>query len=482
MKADELIRQAVVAMQAGNREQAGRLLEQALAADPEHAGALIASAKMAQAGGDSERALAFLDRLLAVAPTSLSALVMQGHIYYSRGEAEQAQTAFHHARSLAPDSDALAFNEGVMLYSQARYAEAASAYDDALRLNPDNDDSRRNRIMSLAGAGETDATLDSCADYLARRRGRAWNGDEPDIPELPEGDRQTTRFKLQHDLEQLRYLAETVTGQDFHEWIAAFENALDELSALDVNERFDRSIRHGAHWDVVNRIYNRPVWLPAPELPDGPLINPDLDVVALEDRYLGDGPPVTVADGLLTPPVLAALRDFLRAATIWYDIKPNYLGAYFIEGFANRLTLGIAEALRLALPRVFGNHRLTQAWAYKYGPELSGIPMHADAAAVNVNFWVAPGDANLDPASGGLKVYTAQAPKDWDFARFNNDQAAIGELLDQHGRECVTVPHAENRAVIFHSSLFHETDRICFRDDYLGRRINVTLLYGQRDV
>jgi hypothetical protein len=28
--------------------------------------------------------------------------------------------------------------------------------------------------------------------------------------------------------------------------------------------------------------------------------------------------------------------------------------------------------------------------------------------------------------------------------------------------------------------LFHETDDITFRDDYVSRRINITLLYGYR--
>jgi hypothetical protein len=43
------------------------------------------------------------------------------------------------------------------------------------------------------------------------------------------------------------------------------------------------------------------------------------------------------------------------------------------------------------------------------------------------------------------------------------------------------VPHRANRAVIFDSDLFHETDDIAFKDGYLNRRINVTLLYGRRE-
>jgi hypothetical protein len=45
----------------------------------------------------------------------------------------------------------------------------------------------------------------------------------------------------------------------------------------------------------------------------------------------------------------------------------------------------------------------------------------------------------------------------------------------------MTIPYRANRAVIFDSDLFHETDAIRFRDGFENRRINCTLLYGFRD-
>jgi len=44
----------------------------------------------------------------------------------------------------------------------------------------------------------------------------------------------------------------------------------------------------------------------------------------------------------------------------------------------------------------------------------------------------------------------------------------------------VAIPYRQNRAVVFNSDLFHETDRLAFKDEYVSRRINVTLLYGYR--
>jgi hypothetical protein len=100
---------------------------------------------------------------------------------------------------------------------------------------------------------------------------------------------------------------------------------------------------------------------------------------------------------------------------------------------------------------------------------------------VNVNFWITPDEANLDPESGGLVVWDKAAPLDWDFDKYNTDEGAIRRFLTEAGAKPVTIPYRANRAVIFDSDLFHETDRLSFREGYQNRRINVTLLYGERE-
>jgi hypothetical protein len=120
-------------------------------------------------------------------------------------------------------------------------------------------------------------------------------------------------------------------------------------------------------------------------------------------------------------------------------------------------------------------------WAYKYDQEMSGIGMHADPAVVNVNFWITPDDANLDAESGGLVVHRAEAPPEWDFREYNNNPARIARFLAENDAGRFVVPYRENRAVIFNSSLFHATDKFRFRPGYLNRRINITMLYGNRD-
>ncbi len=112
--------------------------------------------------------------------------------------------------------------------------------------------------------------------------------------------------------------------------------------------------------------------------------------------------------------------------------------------------------------------------------KLRGVQIHADFAAINVNFWITPDDANLDPNSGGLVVWDVAAPLDWDFAKYNADQAAIREFLVREKAKSIRIPYRANRAVIFDSDLFHATDQMSFKDGYINRRLNITLLYGRR--
>ena len=43
--------------------------------------------------------------------------------------------------------------------------------------------------------------------------------------------------------------------------------------------------------------------------------------------------------------------------------------------------------------------------------------------------------------------------------------------------DSLRIPYKSNRAVIFNSKLYHVTDKIEFKDNYIDRRVNVTFLY-----
>lgn len=171
----------------------------------------------------------------------------------------------------------------------------------------------------------------------------------------------------------------------------------------------------------------------------------------------------------------------------------SYLSAWVYDGFLTPLLLQLAEDLRRAMPRLLGPHELTNAWAFKHdntrGPapvdkDPRGVKIHADAAAVNVNIWLVPEDALQDPenAGGGIVVFAAEAPAHWSDADYNSLDPALKAERNARveGVRRIEVPYRANRMVLFNSNLFHETAAVRFRPGYRNRRINLTLLFGDR--
>jgi len=186
-----------------------------------------------------------------------------------------------------------------------------------------------------------------------------------------------------------------------------------------------------------------------------------------EGAAKGVGHEVVVLDGLLTPTALAELRRFCLESTIWHGAREGqgYLGSYMQHGFASGLLLQIAEELKQRLPRIFRNTSLVQMWAYSYDPEHRGIALHADAAVINVNFWITPDEANLEyrgtggseKGRGGLYVHRVQAPPGMAFEEFNAGDLELGIEVDgfEQARERskgkrllppLNVPYKANRA------------------------------------
>ena len=236
----------------------------------------------------------------------------------------------------------------------------------------------------------------------------------------------------------------------------------------------------GAGSAKVAAAYNRVVHLVDTGWAEQPAVNPSLDWESIESQYFDAAPRAAIIDGLLTPEALSELRRFCLDSTIWFEIKgAGYLGSYFRDGFSDPLLLRIAEEFRRYMPRVIGPHPLQMIWAYSYEQSMVGINPHADFARLNVNFWITPDQSNLDPESGGLKIYEEPAPADWSFEDYNSAPGTrILEFLGESADRPLRIPHRSNRAVLFDSRLFHETDRMRFAPGFENRRINITMLFG----
>ncbi|CAJ1961821.1 unnamed protein product [Cylindrotheca closterium] len=325
------------------------------------------------------------------------------------------------------------------------------------------------------------------------------------------GSTYTTQYKLLHDLEQTEYLAKHLAEKSrtdmeeavkknneekakfFGTTIAPIYHALlEKLPPLHELERtgglypFEVADYAAGLDSIYNKALHQTNFDELRDQSTGeliPLLNPDLDVASIEASFRSEG--VVVIDNVLTPKALERIRQLMLESTVFFQTKMplkfgGYVGAYIDDGLHDRILLQLAFELYEKLPTIMKGHFLKYLWAYKYDSEYTGINLHADQAAVNVNLWLTPDEANLDPNSGGLVVFTAKPPADWDFARFNTDTEEVHDLLlKPTNYDNVTVPHRQNRAVLFDSALFHQTDEYSFKKGYENRRINLTFLYGE---
>lgn len=434
----------------------------------------LALSRQCLKAGAIDDAVAALRAAHMAAPHHLGVLSNLGGLLSRQGRHDEALTWLRKVLAQTPNAATAHYNLAVGLRAAEDLPAAVAHFEAALARNPDLADAHR-------GLGDALLDLDRLEDAAAAYDRAVRLRRDPARPPDPAPRLSGNRSRLRHDAEQVRYLVgRGRLPAAFAEVAGRYDRVAEFLwepslgaPAAEIPDKLAAMIA-----PTYDRLIHRPA---ADAIPQGAL-NPDLDVGRIEADYLNNGRGIGVFDGLLGAEALERLLAFARESTVWFHHRygNGYLGAFFEDGFCCPLLVQIAEELRLALPRIFGRHPLHRLWAFKYDSRLGGIPLHADAAAINVNFWLTPDAANRDPEGGGLIVWDKRAPADCDFGRFVKDEAAIRARLADNGAQAVAVPYRQNRAVIFNSDLYHETGPLDFRDGYENRRINVTMLFGRR--
>ena len=465
----------------GRLDEAEASYNQAIALKPDYAEAHNNLGNTLKALGRLDEALASYNQAIALKPDFAVAHNNLGNTLKALGRLDEALASYNQAIALKPEFAEAHNNLGNTLKALGRLDEALASYNQAIALKPDFVKAHNNLGITLNALGSRESALKHFERSLQLTRGI-----NP-VDLYHKSFRHISIAKLDHDIEQFNYIAASGIGiKKFQELAMLYQTVKSEI-----NHTLDTDIIHlsDKHHLLLGDTFNRPIHiLEAPAL-DMSAIGDSLDVNKITEDYFEHEYGLTYIDDFLSPAALKSLREFLLGSTIWFDFfhKGGYMGAYLSEGLASPLVLQIAEDLRKKFPKIFKNHHLTQFWAYKYDSRASeknnsykGIQVHADDAAINVNFWITPNSANLDPSSGGLVVYNTEAPLEWSFNRYNKNEQKIREEILKSNQKKTIVPHNENRAVIFNSNLFHETDNIKFKAGYENRRINVTLLFGRR--
>jgi len=413
----------VLLVQAGRMEEGFGRLKSALECDAAQPLYYFSLAKAHLASGDPAQAGAVLRQAEQLGLDDRRFDPLKAQIW------DTAVAKYRQALQAHPGDAALLDNLGTALLQQNKLDEAIACYRDALAQNPDFAEAHFHLGAALSQHGQV---AEGFAHYMRRAElvhGKALSGDTQDPP-----------HKRKHDLAQREYLRGTSADAD------------------QVAEMFQ--LADGA------RIAGHAVNPAAPEV---------------LDAWLGSHPQMVVIDDFLTAPALQKLRLYCAGSTVWRKIYPaGYLGAAPEDGFACPLLAQIVEEIQTVFAPILGPESFRYLGAFKYDSELStGTNTHADNSKVNVNFYIAPDDANLDPESGGMEIWDAAAPDIQTMRRLNGSEEMARAFLERSGAKRVVVPHRANRAVIFKSTQFHKTDDFRFKPDYLSMRINISLLFGQ---
>jgi len=477
MTGTESIEQAQALYRAGNGERAKAIAADILKNDPTHADALQTVEDVAFSSGQFADAIRWFSAAIAIKREDSGLQYKLGCLLEAHGDLQEALAAYAAALRLDSKFARAHNNLGATLQKLGRVEDALQSFRRALELDDELWQAHYNvgNLHKLEGRLRESIVPFQRAMQLRHGPGRPTQAGRESAFEG------TSRTKLAHDIEQMSYLRDRgLLSADLDAAIVALESA---KNGLEPHFRTGTAVSfplamQGAAAPVYNRLVH---FYDAPARVE-PAVNPKLDRARIESDYRSSGPGIVYVDDFLTPHALADLRRFCLESTVWFDYlyDGGYVGASLDEGFACPLLAHIAAELPHALPGIFGEHKLTQLWGYKYDSARTGIGAHADFAAVNVNFWLTPDEANLDPGSGGLVVWDKEAPADWDFDEYNLNPDRIRQFLRAAGAKPVTIPHRQNRVVIFNSDLFHKTDSYRFRPGYLNRRINVTFLYGYR--
>jgi tetratricopeptide (TPR) repeat protein len=447
-----LLQQAIASHKAGQHAAAAKAYQAVIGVEPGHAEAnhnlgvlMVQAGRIAEGLAHLERALkanpnaalhylSYARGLLAAGkPKEAEAVLGRGRqrgLADKRFEALQSQIA---AQTIVPDDPAALDQLGTALLAEGKVEDAILAYRKALTIAPDFADAHYHLGWVLSENGRV---AEGFEHYMRRAALVHGTGNAPAAPPDPP-------YKVKHDMEQRDYLAGGKAPPD----------------APYVPEMF--------HLAEGGRV-------------DGPAVNPANATAQLLEAWRSAWPQMVVMDDFLTPPALARLRAYCAGSTVWRKLySAGYLGAAPEDGFACPLLAQIVEEIQSTFRPILKDEQFQYLGAFKYDSALcAGTNTHADNSALNVNFYITPDDANLDPEHGGMEIWDVAAPDVAAQRKYSSSESEVRELLKSSGAKSTIVPHRSNRGIIFKSAFFHKTDTFKFKNDYLSRRINISLLFG----
>ena len=446
------------------------LYNQVLEIDPNHLGAHNNLGVSFKALGQNQKAKECYQKVIKIDPNNVDANYNLGVALQILGQNQKAKECYEKAIKIDPNYANAYNNLGNLLNEAGEFKKAISCFEKAIEIDPNYTKAQSNlAAVHIKQLEDIDLALSSSYKTLTMHQNT-----------FTLNTQNISLFRLKHDAQQAEYLSlknHKINGID------EFQKVGNEILSRKENKN-NSNTKVLLTPDEVNSLlpfYKADLVYQTKEI-SGSCINPNKNWLDVEDEYLNSSNQIMFIDDFLSEEALIELREFCLVSKVWNkEYNNKYLGAFSDAGFISPIHLQIAIDLKEKLPKLFGPHKLGKFWGFKYDTTLGkGINIHADFAIHNLNFWITPDEYNNKKDTGGLKVYDAPAPDNWTFSDYNNNSGKIYKFLKDNNSNCTNVPYKFNRAVLFNSAYFHETDEIDFKDEYKGRRINNTYLFGGR--
>ncbi|MFT5172875.1 MAG: tetratricopeptide (TPR) repeat protein, partial [Gammaproteobacteria bacterium] len=469
----------------GELEAAAAAFAGALALDSEFADAHSNLGATLLALGRVDAAVEHLESAVRINPNFPEAYMNLGNAMKDQGRYAKAARCFAKVVELNPDIVQAHVNLGNALKKSGDPRGAQMHYEQAIHLRPQWSEAHTNLALLHAEQDRFDEARDVFQRLFEMTYGNEyWHVTTFTLPQVSESAPiETTRFALIDSAEHIEHLiGQGKLDASFSQMAGAYRSVIEQLPGADDDALLTltswQSGKIASFFRKIIRFVDAPRVAPS-------AVNPELDFRAIEDAYLTSPIAVTCFDNFLTPTALRALYEFCLDSTIFVgQARGGFLTSYMGAGFHCSLLFQIVEELKQAFPRLLANQTLGNMWVYRYPSEGEGVRAHTDEGSVTFNFWITPDVANLEIGRGGLVTYTKEQPLDWDWQRFNldKDDSATRKEIDSFllSANTETIEYRANRALLFHSNLFHRSDYFRFKDDYQSRRMNVTLLFGER--
>lgn len=121
-----------------------------------------------------------------------------------------------------------------------------------------------------------------------------------------------------------------------------------------------------------------------------------------------------VIDDFLALESAFALRSFLLNHPHWRDADDcGEQLSTVAEGLACPVLFKAAEEIRRALECHLPRLAIASIWAYRYRSNGAEAKPHADDGDISVNLWITPDGHCRQAATGGLHIWSSEAPSDY---------------------------------------------------------------------